>query len=342
MRRMKNQHLSPGGEDPFVRDTLTILHQIRGSLAAEVAPEISFTPAKILIIGMGGSAICGDILADMLRSVSPIPITVIRAMEVPHWVDASTLVIAISYSGDTLEALTATEDARAHGASICGISSGGRLAKYCTEHGIPHFRLPGGMMPRAALGSMLGACARCISSEKIPSTEILVNAVNECEPISEKIIAGEYPLIESIAKRIAHTTPVIYATASILSAARRFKSQINENAKTLAHVSEFPESAHNEIVGLKDLISQKKDTHISLFALRLKKEDEYIRRMYEAFESVVGKRFFNITSPFEGVPSSILYYILVGDAVTLRLAEIRGVDPSKIEAITEFKRHLWF
>jgi glucose/mannose-6-phosphate isomerase len=326
----------------FIKHTLSLIPQMKATLSAEPSRKVPISPSKILVIGMGGSAICGDVVADMMLGSSPIPMAVVRSIHVPAWVDGSTLVVAISYSGDTLETLTAMEDASKRGASICGICSGGRLLKLCNERELPHIRVPGGMMPRAALGSLLGACARLLDSRPFQSAKVLSKAMNACEPYAKEISDFDSPLIDSVAKGIARSLPVIYATAGLLSAARRFKGELNENAKMLAYFAEFPESAHNDIVGLTELVAQTKGKGISPITLRLEGEEDRIVKMYEAFEAVVGKRFLMIEAPFEDTPSSLLYHILVGDAVSLKVAEMRGKDPSKIEPISEFKRRMWF
>jgi glucose/mannose-6-phosphate isomerase len=333
------------GEDErsaFIRHTLSLLPQMRDALSMEPSGKISGDYDHILIIGMGGSAICGDIVADMMRGLSPVPVSIVRSIHVPAWVDRSTLAVAISYSGDTLETLTSMQDASERGASICGIASGGRLLRLCIERDLPCVRVPGGMMPRAALGTLLGACARLLDSRTFPSVKVLTKAMKDCEPYPKMLAEGGHPLVEPLAKGIAHSLPVIYATVCLLSAARRFKGELNENAKMLAYFAEFPEAAHNDIVGLTELVAQTKGKGVAPITLRRKGENDHIVKMYEAFETVVGKRFLKIEAPFEEPPSALLYHVLMGDAISLRVAEIRGKDPSKIEPISEFKKRLWF
>jgi len=328
--------------EAFIKHTLSLIPQMREALAFEPTSMPSRSPDHILMIGMGGSAICSDVIADMMRNTSRVPVSVVRSIHVPAWVDRSTLVVAISYSGDTLETLTAMQDASERGASICGIASGGRLAKICTERELPFIRLPGGMMPRAALGTLLGACARLLDTQTFPIVKILTKAMVDCDPYSKRISDGCYQLVDQVARGISHSLPIIYAVSCLLSAARRFKGELNENAKALAYFAEFPEAAHNDIVGLSEIIAQTKGKGIAPVTLRREGENDHIVKMYEAFESVSGKRFLTVRAPFDEVPSSLLYHILVGDAVSLKVAEIRGKDPSVILPIQEFKKRLWF
>lgn len=321
----------------FIRDTRSLIEQTRAALLPEVSGPPPERRERILIIGMGGSAICGDLLADMMFRYSEVPITVLRSPTLPRWVDRRTQVLVVSYSGGTMETLLAAEGAHSRGASICAVTSGGRLLEMARERSWARVVVPAGMYPRAALGSLLGACARIVDGEGIPAREVVGQAVDECGPYSADIHSGRSRTVERVAERLALKAPVVYASLPFVSAARRWMTQFNENAKMRAFVLEFPESAHNDIVGLARRGDGEEPLCISL---RWNGEPEHLRRMYDVFTDVTGVEMLTVMSPCRSESSSVLYHVLVGDAVSLRAAEIRRVDPADMSPISEFKRRL--
>ena len=204
--------------------------------------------AHIIICGMGGSAIGGDLLADYLAPTCQIPIVVVRGYEVPEFVGQRSLVIAASYSGNTEETLAAAAQAQRAGATVFAITSGGQLARSVKAPCL----VPGGLAPRAALGYLMLPALAALGRWELadPSPREVEEAAGVLEAVATER-GPEVPEIRNPAKQLAEAlaglVPAVYAASPGLRAvARRWKCQFNENSKTLATWDVFPELNHNE------------------------------------------------------------------------------------------------
>jgi glucose/mannose-6-phosphate isomerase len=217
--------------------------------------KVKFTqPDNIIIAGMGGSAIGGDITKDYVKEKLNVPIEVVRDYHLPAYAGKKTLVVAMSYSGDTEETLSAFLDALKRGCMIFCITSGGALAKYARKHKVPYIQVPNTMPPRAALPYML--VPLLVFMEKIGLIKGVSEELEETFALLDKVCAEngidqkwcDSPAKE-IAQHIGDAAPAIYGFGSYRAVAQRFKQQFNENAKTPAKWEYFPELDHNEVVG---------------------------------------------------------------------------------------------
>ena len=212
-----------------------------------------YMPNKLVIIGMGGSAIGGDILAALVADVAKIPIFTAREYSIPATIDENTLVLACSYSGNTEETLSAVNAALARNCKIVGITSGGKLEELCKTHELPVLNIPKGLPPRAATAFLFFPMLIILEKLNIAKTDAeLSELVTELKALRDTLIP-EVPINKNPGKALAvklhNSLPFIYGHSYLTVIALRWKTQLNENAKILAVAGGFPEMNHNEIVG---------------------------------------------------------------------------------------------
>jgi glucose/mannose-6-phosphate isomerase len=312
------------------------------NLAASIITSYS-KPRNIIITGMGGSAIGGELLKDWARGKIYVPIEVSREYTLPAYANEETLVLVTSYTGDTEETLSALLDAIKRKCMIYCITSGGTIRRIAEQINIPYLQVPTGMLPRVALPYMLIPLLMFL--EKIGLSSEVSIELEEVFPIIEDIEkrnAAEIPVSNSLAKTLAVNIngfiPVIYGFGLYSSVARRFKQQINENAKMMAKWDNLPELDHNEIVGY-----EKSENHKERFAvifIRDKDEPIEIRSRIEITKSLIettGIRLYEVWSQGGGSLAKILSVIAVADFLSNYLAILRGIDPSPVQTIDKLK-----
>lgn len=296
----------------------------------------------VVLCGMGGSAMAADVAAMMIAHQGRTA-TVHRGYGLPGWVDPRHLVVAVSYSGDTEETLSAVEDASSRGVPIAVVSSGGMLGELAAENGWPHVAVPAGLQPRAALGYLAGATMRLLESATwlTGSQASLEEAAEIVEDIVGNGAGSGASEADKIAAAIEGRVAIIYGAIGITAlAARRWKTQVNENAKWPAFWSELPELDHNEIVGwagemtrdLTALVWLRDDAEGERLALRA----ELTRDLIESETSFAGE----VWSRGSGALARLFSLVSIGDLASLALAERRGVDPVAVERIEELKQRL--
>ena len=225
--------------------------QIKEAIGYRVQP---FSDVRnICLCGIGGSAMCGDVMLDYLTPICEQNVTVVRNVSLPKWVDSGTLVVVISYSGNTKEALDIFQDSMSRGLKTVCISSGGELIKRAKEKDVPFVQVPPGIQPRAALGYLLGSVAVVLGSAGVCSP---VEALREAIPFAmaaQERLAPSVPVPKNAAKKIALALdghiPAVYCPRPIRSVGVRWQNQINENSKMVAFSGEIPEMDHNQMVG---------------------------------------------------------------------------------------------
>ncbi|MDT8324192.1 MAG: bifunctional phosphoglucose/phosphomannose isomerase [Bacteroidota bacterium] len=301
---------------------------------------------NLVVCGMGGSAIGGDVLRVFGEKQARIPVGVNRGYHLPAYVDAHTLVVVISYSGGTEEALSAYTDARAMKAQCVVITSGGALLERAETDGVPAAIIPGGLAPRAALGylffPLLMITARLDLLDLQQST--LAAAVNHLESVTREYadyLSGENHAI-ALAGKLNGRLPVLYAAQVGLEAVlTRWRCQIEENAKMLAYSNVFPELNHNEIVGWEqnpDLLGR-----IAVVVLHDRDDLPQIRKRIAVTLDLLRPLAGDIVEVYaqeDTLLSRILGLICLGDWVSFYLAIISGVDPYPIEKINRLKEEL--
>ena len=300
---------------------------------------------QVVILGMGGSGIAGDIVHAVTSPLSPVPITVVKNYELPAFVGEGTLAFAMSFSGDTEEVLEATTEAAIQGAKIVAVTSGGELERLATGWGSPISKIETDVtQPRAALGALV--TPPLVALERVGlfpgATQWIALALEQLRRRREVLLGDDSPARE-IARRIGRTIPVIHGGGALgATAAQRWKTQINENGKAPAFWSAQPELCHNEVVGWGqngDVTRQM----LSLVQLRHTAEHPQVDRRHqlvgESMQEFVAD-VIEVRAEGEGDLAQILDLVLVGDFVSLEMALAEGIDPGPISAIDELKAAL--
>ncbi len=317
--------------------------------AAENAEKIVVDypkPDNIIVAGLGGSAIGGDLLKDWAKTQLSVPVEVSREYKLPAYANKKTLVFITSYSGDTEETLSSYLDALKRKCMIYCITSGGALLKYARKHKVPHLQVPSGMPPRAALPYML--LPLLVYMEKAGLAKGVKEELKETFSLLEKISQDNGPekqanenFAKGLAQNIGESTPIIYGFGFYRSVAQRFKQQFNENSKSAAKWEYFSELDHNEIVGWEGRGEQCKWFTIVLIRdvdepVEIESRIEISKQIMERAGLVMIDLEAQGTTPL----AKMLSTILVGDFTSVYLAILRGADPTPVKTITVLKSTL--
>ncbi|MGH2630303.1 MAG: bifunctional phosphoglucose/phosphomannose isomerase [Actinomycetota bacterium] len=299
----------------------------------------------VAFCGMGGSGIAGDVLRASYGHRLVVPVEVNRSPVVPAWVGPHSLVICSSYSGGTAETLSCFEEARTRGARIIPITSGGGLAERAAELDISAVSIPGGYLPRAALGylafALLGVMERIGLLPRL--SDDLVDAIALMDPLVEALgpdVTPDRNEAKALASRIDDRQPVIWGADGVGSAAAsRWKTQMNENGKVPAWSAALPELDHNEVVGWSDRRG------VASFVIALRDEEEHpdvAVRFPISLEIArdAGAVTEEVWATGRTPLSRFLSLALMGDFTSCYVGLANGVDPSPIEAIVRLKAFL--
>ena len=301
----------------------------------------------VVVAGLGGSAIGGDLVRSIAGSGLRLPLIVNRDYGLPGFVDSSTVVIACSYSGNTEETLSAYQQARVVGASILCITSGGQLESMANTDGYPMLRLPGGLPPRAALGYSLTALLVSLQKMHIvpnmdPSMQEAVLLLAKLRERYGKASSERENPAKILANSLYDKVVAVYGSSGMMDAvAFRWRTQIEENAKILAMHQALPEMNHNELVGWKypeDVLRR-----IGVVLLRDKGDHPQIQRRFELTRDVIAGKagaLHEIWSEGESPFARVLSAMYLGDFVSLYMAYLNGIDPTPVEIIDFLKRNL--
>jgi len=301
---------------------------------------------NIIITGLGGSAIGGDLLRSYLQYEINLPIQVIRNYYIPEYADEHTLVICSSYSGDTEETISAYNDAKNKDCKIACISAGGKLTVMAENDGNYVAKIPRGFQPRCALAFsfvtmlMLFVKLKLIAERDHDITK-LIDLMNERSMVYSAFDSGTNPAI-NIAEHLHGRIPIIYSSNDLLDIVNlRWRGQFAENSKTLAFGNYFPELNHNEIVGW-----QENSDFLRNFALiyLLDREDNprIIKRQKITKEILEPYRGIDIEIESEGNSKleRVFDLVYLGDWISFYLAVINKTDPSPIVKINILKNKL--
>jgi glucose/mannose-6-phosphate isomerase len=293
--------------------------------------------AGVMICGMGGSAIGGDLAAAALGERCTLPLLTIRGYELPPWATPEWSVVCSSYSGETEETLACLDAAGALGARRIVASTGGRLAETARASGIPVIGIPAALpAPRAAVGYMFAVAAEAAALAGAPRIHTEIDAAAaHLEASREALLARA----AQIAAQLDATVPVIYGADLTVPAARRWKTEINENPKLPAFWAELPEADHNELEGWP---GASPGTFSAVFLQDADQHPRERRRIEVTAETISphAATVLSVTTEGETRAERLLWAVMLGDLVSLHLAALRGVDPTPIEAIETLKRKL--
>ena len=301
---------------------------------------------NIVVAGMGGSAIGGDIVKTIVHQELKIPVFINRNYTLPNWANEKTLVICSSYSGNTEESLSAYEDALQKGAMICGISTGGQLSENIQSKRFDLITTPGGLQPRAALAYSFVPMLYLLKEIGLISNSLiddLSSSITFLEKKREIYSVGDTSnLIFKMAKDIYGMIPIIYGITDTTGVvALRWKGQLCENAKMIAYHNEIPEMNHNEIVGWgnnPDLLSE-----LSVIWLRDKNDNVRVRARQSITKELLDEINIiqhEVNAEGKNTIERTLGLINFGDWLSYWCAILHNTDPSPVEKINKLKNAL--
>lgn len=314
--------------------------QLKDAIAIGNSAQLTPAPTKIsnvLICGLGGSGIGGSIVTELVVGSATVPINVTKGYFIPSYVNENTLVIVCSYSGNTEETLNCLTLAASKNAKIVGITSGGKLLEISKEKKYDYIIVPGGMPPRACLGFSLTQLFFVLNFFNIIDDSFKADLNKAITLIDDE----EMNIIDearAIAEKIKDKIPVIYATTYYEGIAIRLRQQLNENSKVLCWHQIIPEMNHNELVGW----TQKNDDLAVLFFIDKQEYSRNIARI-DINKEVIKKYTSNITEVYSKGDSTIekaIYFIHLGDWISIILGELRGADLMEINVINHLKSAL--
>ncbi|HEY8082250.1 MAG TPA: bifunctional phosphoglucose/phosphomannose isomerase [Solirubrobacterales bacterium] len=322
-------------------EILAIPDHLRDALwrveSARIAPIES---AGLLVCGVGGSAIGGDLAAAALGSRLTRPLLTVRGYELPAWVTSEWTVLCSSYSGETEETLSCFEAAEALGARRVVASTGGALVEAARAAEVPVIGLPG-LLPAPRTGvAYVVVCAAEVAA-LVRAAPRIDTEIDAAAAFLEGCLDDLRARAVEIASRIGEALVVVYGAGLTGPVARRWKTQVNENAKLPASFAELPEADHNEICGWDDTAA----TGARAAAVLLEDSDQHPRerRRFELTAEAIaatGAEAIRVQTMGETRAARLLWAVMLGDLVSLELAEARGVDPLPIEAIEKLKAAL--
>jgi glucose/mannose-6-phosphate isomerase len=318
--------------------------------AAQAARGLQGLPTResvenVVVLGMGGSGIAGDILIAAAAPFMAVPVVVVKSYELPHFVGEGSLVFVVSFSGDTEETIETGTEAAMQGAKIVAVTGGGEIAKRAAGWGAPVVEVPGGIpQPRVGLGAL--AIPPLVVLEEIGlfpgATQWIDLAVDQLRRRRDALVANGNEAAD-LARRIGRTFPVVYGGGAVgATAAARWKTQINENAKAPAFWNAHPELCHNELSAWGqhgDVTRQL----LTLVNLRHDHEHPQVSRRFELATEAVREVFAGVEevrAEGEGELAQLLDLILFGDFVALHMALQEDVDPGPIPAQEDLKAAL--
>ena len=288
----------------------------------------------VVIGGMGGSAIAGDLAKDLAESQQAVPITVIRDFQLPFPLTSNHLFVACSFSGNTDETLSLLQQARQSKAKVLAVAGGGQLGDIAEEKGLPLLSIQASGEPRSALGYnlllLLGVLAQLglVSTTDDDVQAALTTLREQQDRLGEEIPAGDNPA-KQLAQELAGRMALIYAGGIFSGVARRWKTQLNENAKAWALYETIPELLHNSVEAFHAAAAESSDKLV-LLLLPAAASGELGRR-YQIVEELLARQGipYRRISGAAGPPlAQLLNMVLLGDYVSYYLGLIRGIDPS--------------
>ncbi|HLP50475.1 MAG TPA: bifunctional phosphoglucose/phosphomannose isomerase [Chitinophagales bacterium] len=293
--------------------------------------------SNVVVCGLGGSGIGGNVLSELLLDELQVPVIVNKSYFLPAFVGKNTLLILASYSGDTEETISCARQAIEKGLKPVCITSGGKLAQLAATNGFCLFSIPGGFPPRACLGfsglqlfyvlhhyGLIGPAFK----------EVFYNVADFLEEQQEEMMANA----EIIAAKLLQKVIILYTEDKYESTALRLKQQINENSKLHCWYNVIPEMNHNELVGWRE-------ANKALAVLILRANDEYMRNterilFKKAVIEKLSEDVYEIDARGENAFEKHYYLIHFGDWLSYYLAVKQGYDPMEIDVLVKLKGHM--
>jgi glucose/mannose-6-phosphate isomerase len=301
---------------------------------------------NVVLVGVGGSAIGGELLGDLVSVEESPLVTVCRDYHLPPYLGSDSLVIASSYSGNTEETLAAFNEALHRGAKVVAITTGGKLEQIANREGIPVFPIDYMGEPRTALGYSFLVPLAILQHLKLiaPSDGAVMEAAEVLTSLTHRL-NPQIPTCDNPAKELAIALQgkliVVYGGGILSGVARRWKTQFNENAKAWAFVELLPEAGHNAIAGLQWPHGVGRKACVVL--LNAWSLHPRIKLRYQVIEELLGKagvQCRTVDGVGKGVLAQMLSTVLFGDYTSYYLALLNGEDPSPVPQLDYLKGRL--
>lgn len=320
--------------------------QVRYDAIVEDGDHDGRDVTKVVVTGMGGSALAALLTKALLEEELLIPFEVVRGYELPTYVDTGTLVIASSYSGNTEETLSALEQARGRGAQIAVLASGGKLVEAAKSEAIAHVVLPGGMQPRMAMLANLRALVTLLVHFGVVSDKLNSAVAATADWLHEQSaqwvpdVSTDKNEAKQLALLAVGKTPVVYGGRLTGPVAYKWKISWNENAKNVAFWNELPEFNHNEFIGWS---SHPVDKPFVVFDLLSSFEHPRILKRFEVSDKLLSglrPKANQIHLAGDTVLQQLLWGCILADFVSIYVAILNGVDPTPVDLVEKLKSEL--
>jgi glucose/mannose-6-phosphate isomerase len=319
---------------------------VQRSRGLDGLPEASEVE-QVVVLGMGGSGMAGDVLTAVAAPLMPVPVVVVKSYECPAFVGEGTLVFAISASGNTEETIQAASDAAVAGARMVVVTGGGELAHLANSWGAPLIPVPTDIpQPRAAIGAM--SMPPMVVLEDIGlfkgASYWLDAAIDQLKRRRDVLaVEGDVSAAADVARRIGATIPLIHGGGAVgAAAAQRWRTQVNENAKAPAFAAAQPELCHNEVCGWGQH-SELTRRALTAVALRHDGEHPQVSRRFDLVADVLAgdvASLIEVRAEGDGDLAQLFDLVLFGDYVSLWMAVEAGIDPGPVEVLVDLKRSL--
>lgn len=341
------ENLDPGG---MLRTTYQMSDQIEEILVnfyeiKEEIPRFHFT--QIIFLGTGGGSRAAlDLLHSYLLPLFPFPFYIYQGYSLPGFVNGETLAVILSHSGETEESLYQLEEARSKTSKILIVSGGGTLTRLAQKQGFFCFPVPVGIEARSAMPYLFFATLFSLTKQGVPLEEKEIRETIECLKRERELLRKEIPISENLAKELALKLngfiPFIYGTYGFSEAiAERFRRQLAENSKTLAHSNIIPNLHHDEIMGYEDKSLREK---VVAVLIRDFYEENKIRKRFEVTKALLEERGFEVLEVFplsKGSKLSRMFSLVqLLDFTSIYLALLRGFNPGDVFIIKKLKEKM--
>jgi glucose/mannose-6-phosphate isomerase len=303
--------------------------------ASELGDDVTFPREfvqDIAVLGMGGSGFTGDLLKTYLED-TPIHINVVKDYTLPSFIDRKSVVFAISYSGNTEETISGYRAAVRRNCKLVSISSGGKLQELAKMHNKPHIIIPKGIQPRLSVPFLFVPLLNVLSYSGIIDVQekkiekLSANLKNSTDKIESKA--------KELAGKLKGRIPLIYSSQRMFAVAEKWKTDINENAKTHAFYNVFPEFNHNEICGYEN---PRLDSHTVIISD--KGDHERIRKRIQIFKKMIKSPTTEIALAGDEFLTRLISGVLMGMYVSYYLALEYNINPTPVKTIEVLKKEL--
>lgn len=322
-------------------DVLGLPRHLRAAIAEPAGRRLPWgsPPDGVVVAGVGGAAVAGDLAAALLGPRVTTPVRTVRGYELGPGVGPDTVVVCLSYSGATDSTLACFRAGVAAGARVVAVTNGGTLLELARAAGAPILGLPAGFQPRAAIAYTLVSLLACIG---VPAADTgLASAAAALDALAREWgpDAADDSAAKALARQLFGALPVVYGVGPTVAAAARWRTQLTETGKQVAFASDLVDAGHYEIAAWDNGSRPANAVAVFLAAEPDQHPDGFRRmRLTEQVLAGAGMATYWVDAPGETRAARLLALVLLGDLVSLYLAALRGADPSAIPLIARLNQ----